>query len=161
MKKIILMLVAFIAILGVIGCDNNEKKPEDMPRAQEDSLRFKEEYESLNGDYRTLTINENNPFVYSSGADIISKMQNGETFYVYFGSNFCPWCRSVIEKVIEVANDANISKIYYVNIWGASAHEEVLRDVYELDSKGKPVLKQEGQGGYEVLLKLLDNVLSD
>ena len=159
MKKLSILLAIFLVMFNLTGCQR-EEKAEIKPML--DALKFKEEYESLNSDdkYRNITINETNPFVYTTGSDIVERIKNGETFYVYFGSNYCPWCRSVIEKAIEVANKNNIDKIYYVNIWG-NDHEEILRDKYELDEKGKAKQTIKGQDGYDELLKLLDNVLSD
>lgn len=156
MKKIVIAFSLFL-VLFLAGCENKEEVKDPVVT---DATKFKEEYESLNEEHRTLSINENNPFVYAKGQDIVDKINNEETFYVYFGSNYCPWCRSVIEKAIEVANKNNIDKIYYVNIWG-NDHEEILRDKYELDEKGKAKQTIKGQDGYDELLKLLDNVLED
>ena len=62
-KKVFLILILFIGLF-VTGCSANNK----------DALKFKEEYEKINGDktsysdnkYRTLKIDKNNPYVYSS-----------------------------------------------------------------------------------------------
>jgi thiol-disulfide isomerase/thioredoxin len=132
----------------------------------EDATKFKEEYESLNGIensngkiHRTVSINENNPFVYSSGEEIVSKIENKETFYVYFGSKLCPWCRSVVEKAIEVANKKGINTIYYVDIWDDEG-TEILRDKYTLEDNTLTKII-DGTDSYYKLLEYLDNVLSD
>ena len=139
-KKVFLILILFIGLF-VTGCSANNK----------DALKFKEEYEKINGDktsysdnkYRTLKIDKNNPYVYSSAKEILEKINNKETFYVYFGSSYCPWCRSVIEKSIESAQKNNIKKIYYVDIWNGF-HNEILRDTYKLNDKNEAEKEKDG-----------------
>lgn len=135
-------------------------------RSDLDAIRFKEDYEALNkttnlrGDeYRHVTISKSNPFVYTSARDIINKIAAGETFYVYFGSKLCPWCRSVIEKAIESAAKYDIDKIYYVDIWDEDGNE-ILRDKYTLKDD-EIEIANEGSKEYFELLKHFDNVLGD
>lgn len=156
-KKVFLILILFISLL-VTGCSANNK----------DALKFKEEYEKINGDktsysdnkYRTLKIDKNNPYVYSSAKEILEKINNKETFYVYFGSSYCPWCRSVIEKSIESAQKNNIKKIYYVDIWNGF-HNEILRDTYKLNDKNEAEKEKDGTKEYYKLLEKFDNLLED
>lgn len=157
MKKI--LTIAFISILvfTLTGCDT---------KTETDALKFKNEYESLNGkenasgkEHRTISIKEDNPFIYATAEEIIEKINNEETFYVYFGSALCPWCRSVIEQVIEVAKEKNIKTIYYVDIWDEEGNE-ILRDKYKLED-GVAVMDIEGTESYYELLKHFDNLLSD
>ena len=95
-----------------------------------------------------------------SATELLTKIDNGETFYVYFGSSLCPWCRSCIEKAIEVANKKNIDVIYYIDIWDEEGNE-ILRDKYELNTKNKPTKTIEGAPEYERLLEVFDEYLSD
>ena len=155
-KKVLLLITVIISVLTLTSCNKNK-----------DALLFKEDYESLNGqttasgkEHRTLNIPENNPFVITTAKDIIDKIENKETFYVYFGSKLCPWCRSSIEKAIEVANDKDIQKIYYVDVWDDEGNE-ILRDKYTLDDNGNAVLVTEGKEEYFKLLSLLADVLPD
>ena len=156
-KKVFLILILFISLF-VTGCSANNK----------DALKFKEEYEKINGDktsysdnkYRTLKIDKNNPYVYSSAKEILEKINNKETFYVYFGSSYCPWCRSVIEKSIESAQKNNIKKIYYVDIWNGF-HNEILRDTYKLNDKNEAEKEKNGTKEYYKLLEKFDNLLED
>lgn len=128
--------------------------------------KFQTEYESVNGQanasgriHRSVSINEENPFVYITVDDLIKKHENNESYYVYFGSKLCPWCRSMIEKTIEVANKNNIKTIYYIDIWDDEGHE-ILRDryIYE-DDKLKLDIK--GTDNYYKLLELYHDVLED
>ena len=93
-------------------------------KKESDAMKFKKEYESLNGTIRekdkqtirTLSIDQDNPMVYSSCQDIIDRIENKETFIIYFGFSDCPWCRSSIETFIESAKENNITTVYYVDI---------------------------------------------
>lgn len=152
-KKIIILLCIFVVIVCT-GCTNKK------------AIEFKREYESLNGvenksgkAHRTVSIPEDNPYEKVDAQTIIEKVQNKETFYVYFGDKLCPWCRSVIEKSIEVAKEKNLSKIYYVAIWNEDG-EEVLRDKYTLEN-GELKKTFEGTKEYQTLIELFQELLSD
>ena len=152
MKKILILIC--LSLLIVTGCTNKK------------AIEFKEEYESLNGvvskngkENRKVEIDADNPYEKVSAKTIIDKINNKETFYVYFGDKLCPWCRSVIEKSIEVAKNKKISKIYYVSIWNDEG-EEILRDKYTLEN-GEIKKTFEGTEEYQKLLKIFANLLSD
>ena len=157
-KKFLILILLFITIFATNACDN--KKINDA------SLAFKEEYESLNGKtnkngkiHRTVSIDEFNPYEKVTASDILNKIENKETFYVYFGDKLCPWCRSVIEKSIEIANKNNINKIYYVNIWDDEGNE-ILRDKYTLvDGEISKII--DGTSEYKQLLEIIDNLLTE
>ncbi len=154
-KKILLGMVLVVIGILLVGCNKNTK-----------ALDFKEEYEFLNGlknkngkEHRKVRIDDDNPYEKVSAKDIVEKINNKETFYVYFGDKLCPWCRSVIEKSIEVAKKNNIKKIYYVAIWN-DLGEEILRDKYEIvDNELKKTI--DGTKEYQELLKSFNEVLSD
>ena len=154
MKKIILLLITLVLLTS---CAKKET----------DANKFKKEYEIQNSEeiiagenYRKLDISKNNPFIYSTGDEIVNKIANKETFYVYIGSSKCPWCRSVIEKFIEIANLNKIDKIYYVDIWNDD-HQEILRDKYTLDENNKPQKTVDGTESYYKLLNYFDEFLTD
>lgn len=155
MKKRILFVLLLITLV-ISGCTT----------VNESGKEFKENYESVNGEknkngkeHRTVTIDSNNPFVIVTPKELVEKIENNETFYVYFGDKLCPWCRSVIEKAIEVANKKNIDKIYYIAIWDDEG-AEILRDKYEYKD-GNVVKTIEGTDEYKKFLEYFDNVLSD
>ena len=156
-KFIIGLLLIVVGVLGFILL-NNKTNP---------ALAFKNDYESVNGKenahgkvHRVIKIDENNPFITTTVDDILNRVNDKESFYVYFGSKLCPWCRSSIEKAIEVAMNHGISKIYYVDIWDDEGNE-IVRDKYTLDENNKPVLSVNGQKAYNELLKSFDSLLSD
>ena len=157
MKNIFKSLILCGLIITLVGCGKNYGK------------EFKEEYESLNGKkvsstselvHRTVSIDENNPFEKISAEEIVKKIEKKETFYLYVGDKMCPWCRSVIEVATKEANDKNISKIYYVNIWD-DEHNEVLRDKYEVKEDGSLNKIVDGTEAYHKLLEYFDSVLSN
>jgi len=153
MKKIISILLIVVLMISVTGCViSNDIK---------DSEKFKEEYESQNGkksksgkENRKVSISEDNPFVYTTAEEISKKMDNKETFIVYFGFSTCPWCRSIIEELIKCAKDSKVDKIYYVDVLD-------IRDTKEIDEEGNIKTTKEGTKGYKELIDKMSNVLSD
>lgn len=143
-----------MTIMSLTGCKNNKY-----------ALEFKEEYESINGvvnkngkEHRAITIDEDNPYIKTTPEEIVKMINNKETFFLYVGDSLCPWCRSVLEKSIEVAKKYNVEKIYYIKIWDDEGNE-ILRDKYEL----KPILTKtiEETDSYKFLLEKFDSVLSE
>ena len=155
MKKIIKLITFFSLVLLLMGC------------ATKASKEFKSEYESLNGKtnssgkaHRVVSIPKDNPFEKVSASKIVQMIENKETFYVYFGDELCPWCRSVIEKAIETAKNNKVNKIYYVKIWDKDGNE-VLRSKYKLSDDGKVEELIKGKEEYYKLLQSFDSLLSD
>ena len=167
MKKKNIIAVAIFAVIASIICVGCQtKKSNDNQSA----LDFKEEYEKVNGKemindikYRTLDIDENNPYVKVSIDEIAKKIENNETFYLYVGDHLCPWCRSGLEKMIEVAKSEDIKTIYYVDFWDDD-HKEILRDLYdvEIDGENVNIIKtQEATEGYKVLYEAVKEYIQD
>lgn len=150
MKNIVLFLVTiFLLLFLVTGCGKS------------DAVKFKEEYESLNGtvsksgkEVRSITIDEKNPMIYKSAEEIVEMIENKETFVVYFGFAACPWCRSVLPTLLDVSKDLGLDKIYYVDVLE-------IRDTLKVDDNKEVVTDKEGTEAYYKLLELLDNVLSE
>ena len=155
MKKKIIIVLALLLVISLSGCT---KKSNQI---------FKESYESLNGktnakgaEHRTVNIDKNNPFEIVTDSDIVKKIENGETFYVYFGDKLCPWCRSVIEKFISIAKEKGIKKVYYVAIWDDNGNE-IVRDKYTKNEDGSYTKTIDGTDSYKKLLEYFDSVLKD
>ena len=152
MKKYISIILVLVLSLLVVGCSNEKT----------DVMKFKEEYESVNNkvnehtkkENRELNIPKNNPIVYATAEDIVKRIDNKETFIVYFGFAECPWCRSVIEQLLKVAEEKKVEKIYYVDVLN-------IRDVREIAEDGTITTTTEGSKGYMDLLTRLDSVLAD
>ena len=152
MKKI---LIIIIIMFTLVGCSNKEE-------VITDSLKFKNEYEELNnkktnyGDYyyRSLDIDSDNPIIYKSAKEVLNMIDNKESFAIYFGFADCPWCRSVVETMISVSEELNISNIYYVNV-------KDIRDTLRLDDNNEVITSKEGTDDYYKLLDKLSNILDD
>jgi thiol-disulfide isomerase/thioredoxin len=155
MKKNLVLFLILTLLLTLTGCTSENKE-------KTDAIKFKEEYESINGivneksgkENRTLTIDKENPFIYSTAEEISKKMDNNETFIVYFGFKECPWCRSVLEELISAAKDKNVEKIYYVDV-------KEIRDVKEIDEEGNIKTTKEGSEGYNQLIEKMNDVLEE
>lgn len=151
MKKFGKILLVLLVLFLLTGCVDKTS----------DAYKFKEEYESINNEdnghgnkYRELSIDVENPFIYQTAEEIVERLNNEESFIVYFGFKECPWCRSVIEELIHAAKDKEVETIYYVDVTG-------IRDVKELDEDGNIKTTNEGTEAYLTLIEKFSNVLSD
>ncbi len=134
----------------------------DWAGGRTDARKFKTEYEILNGQinksskkkYRSISIALDNPIEYITADTLVEKINNNETMVVYFGFAACPWCRSVIVTLLNVAKDLKLDKIYYVDV-------QNIRDVMILDDNNNPVTKSKGTDAYYQLLDKLGSVLTD
>ena len=152
----VLCAVAAIVAFIFIGKDSSSQ----------DALKFKEEYESLNGTvafgeikYNNLEISENNPIKYSDYDEVIDVIKNGSGV-IYLGFPGCPWCRSALPILLDVAKDNDINTIYYINI-KEDRDAYVVEDgelVYQVDEEGNEI---KGAEGYFDLMKALDKHLTE
>jgi len=119
--------------------------------------RFKEEYESLNGLYndsgvkaKTVNVDLDNPVKYVSYKKAYKIFSEG-TGVIYLGFNSCPWCRNVVETLLEAAKDNEIKELYYINITDSGLLSTV-------DNNGKLVEDTEQvQAQYNLLKALYEN----
>ena len=151
MKRLVLIIMIVLSLFLFTGCVDKTT----------DAYKFKEEYESINNKdngfgkkYRSLNIPVANPIIYQTTTDIVKRVENKETFIVYFGFSECPWCRSILEELIHAAKDKKVEKIYYVDI-------KNIRDIKEADSNGNIITTKEGNAAYMELIESFSNVLSD
>lgn len=154
-------LVSLVLLLIITACSNK------ISTIREDAKKFKQDYEALNGIetsksgvfYRTISIEENNPIIYSSFKEVADKIDNKESFVVYVGFSSCPWCRSVIPYVLESAKENDIKDIYYVNVRSDNTRESDLRGYYKLNEKNKPVVDIKADENYYRVLNTLNDYL--
>ena len=155
--KNFLKVTILVIVLGLLtGCHNN------------DNMKFKEDYESLNGktnannkEYRNIIIDENNPFVYTNLKQINKRIEKNQTFIVYFGANWCPWCRSILPTAIKEAQKNDINKIYYIDVRPDNDTDKDIRDIYDYDDNNEIYLSHKGTNEYHKFLKYADNVLKE
>lgn len=165
-NKIILLIIVFVTIIVVGVCAyaiiNHEK--ENQANGIGDALKFKKEYEDLNGKvnsnndtYPTVTISENNTVKYITDTEAVELLKE-ETGVIYFGFSSCPWCRSMITTLTNVAKE-NKTTIYYLDISSIRSKLELTKD--ENSDEYLVSVKNKGTDSYYILLELLDSKLSD
>ncbi len=157
MKKIIKIVISLLIIGGILAIIYYSVDTRNYK--QTDAYKFKTEYEKLNGTtsstgktIRSVNIKKDNRIKYSTAEEIVKKIEKGESFLVYFGFASCPWCRSMVENLINISIDKKID-IYYVDVLE-------IRDILEY-SDNQVVVKREGDSFYMELLEKLSPVLDD
>lgn len=156
-NKNIKIILIIILLLGVGYVYKEYFTKEDNSK---DALRFKEEYEELNGTiresddakYNSVKIPRHNPIKYITVKEAVEIIQK-ETGVIYFGANWCPWCRNAIEVLIDVAKQKKEKKIYYLDM-------DKVRNTWELVNGNLNKVTNEEEGYYD-LLKALDSILGD
>lgn len=125
-----------------------------------DAMLFKKEYESLNDKYYETTktkylkvnIDNSNLYIYKSDEEILDVIDS-ENALIYFGYAKCPYSRSMVTLLNDIAKEEAITKIYYVDISN-------IRDSYEVIDKTVAKITN-GTSSYYKLLDILDEYLSD
>ena len=155
--KFVKVLLVIIMVLVLTACNSRES----------DAIKFKKEYEVLNGKksengkntIKNLKISKNNPIKYATYDEVIDVIKKG-TGIIYLGYPECPWCRSAIPVLLESAKDYKIDTIYYINMLKERDYYEVKdgKLVYKKDDDGKYM---KGTKGYFKLLKSLDSELDE
>lgn len=122
MKKNIVIIISIIIVITIMSLVLVFMKT-DEPKINytEDEIKFKTDYEILNGtelaqDYvlKTIDIDSDNNVKYINDNDIIDKLTKG-TNIIYFGWEDCNWCRSVVPTLIETLKENEIDTLYYYN----------------------------------------------
>ena len=179
MAIILIVLIILIAIQsGIIWNLTQEKnKPQNENTtnentinysATEDSKRFKQEFEKLNGTkdesngetYNTVNIDENNPIVYVGLEELYDVMNSNENSYIYVSAPTCTYCRASIETLLKVLKDVGIDKLYYYDITAnEDAMEEEKRNeiINKLAEQELLTLNEEGNESWSIPLLAITN----
>lgn len=149
---IVTVLAAIVLVLNIQKVISNN--------SQTDGIKFKEEYEKLNGKkndqgkkYREITIDSKNKMVYKTPEEVLNLIDKKKSFVLYFGFDTCPWCRSVVPTLASISKELN-QEVYYIDV-------KDIRDTFELDDDNKPKLVKKGSKDYSKLLEKLEPVLED
>lgn len=149
---IVTVLAAIVLVLNIQKVISNN--------SQTDGIKFKEEYEKLNGKkndqgkkYREITIDSKNKIVYKTTEEVLDLIDKKKSFVLYFGFDTCPWCRSVVPTLASISKELN-QEVYYIDV-------KDIRDTFELDDDNKPKLVKKGSKDYSRLLEKLEPVLED
>ena len=155
-----LLLIGLLLTIVLTGCTYKYVNP--------DKTKFKEDYESLNGEavaadvaYRVLAIPTDHPFTYRTIDDLNEMIENKESFIAYFGSNWDPWCRSMILTAIDKANEHEIEKIYYIDVRPDNIITNDIRDIYTKDESGNIKISHYGNAAYKSFTKSLNYLLKN
>ena len=155
-NKVFIMVLSVIVLIGIGLFIFLIVKKENT-----DAKKFKREYELLNNKvsvdnekYINVSVDKENPIVYVDASDIVSMIENNESFVVYFGYSKSNKCRGIIEDLLKAAKDSKLEKLYYVDI-------ENIRDELVINVAGEFETIYAGTDAYYELLKLLNNVLND
>lgn len=139
MKKNVIIIISLIIIIAVMSfvlvlmkTDKNQNE------FTEDEIKFKQEYESVNGvelaenySLKNVEIVSDNNVSYVTDDEVLDLLKKG-TNVIYFGWADCNWCRSIVPTLIEVLKDNNIDTLYYYDF-------KSLRSAYEEGSNDKKV----------------------
>ena len=160
--------VAIVIIAAVIGFgvyyfglredDVEETKPKVT--YTEDELKFKEEYESINGQeksngsvYKTIDIPKDNNVEYLTDEETVKFLENG-TGIIYMGFKECPWCRNAVPVLLQAAKNAGMKKVYYLDVTD-------IKSTIVINAKGKAEITKKGTDAYYEIMDLLDDYLVD
>lgn len=158
-NKLYLIIIIVCTILVVGLCAFAIYNHKDIKVS--DAVKFKEEYEAYNGlvnenndkNFLNVEISKENPIIYKSGKQILDVLKN-EDALVYFGFSSCPWCRRMIEPMLETLKNEKIDKIYYVDIFD-------MRDTYKFTGSIIPEQTKKGTDAYYDILEFLGKNLEE
>ncbi len=151
MMKKVFVLFLVIGLFFTTGCGRREES------FTKDEIKFKEEYESLNGKVQNdkkimdVKIMDDNNISYIDSSEVIDIIKY-KTAVIYFGFPNCPWCRNAVPALLDAATDFGLDKVYYANLLDE-------RDQKHLDDEGNVVVDKEGSKNYDEILKLLKDHL--
>ncbi|MBE6158092.1 MAG: hypothetical protein E7160_04820 [Firmicutes bacterium] len=98
MKKVVFLLMVFISVLFISGCE--VKKTEEVTDAE----KFASEY----------SVDSDNPFKYTSISKVLDIFENG-TGIIFFADSDCDWCVATAKVFTDALNYKNVEKVYYYN----------------------------------------------
>lgn len=146
--------------------DNNVNSNQIVYLSTEDSRKFKEEYEALNGTlassngekYNAVNIPEENPIKYVDLQELINIINSDEEAYIYMSSADCLYCRATIEILLQVVKDLGVERIYYydlsegMTIDSTESEEKVQEITNILIEKGLVTRKDDGSNSWRIPL---------
>lgn len=169
-KKILLVIISIIFIIivasitkNVIKKNNKEMKDNrnvsDTTVVEEtgDSVKFKKEYEQLNGTirekdghiYNDIKISNVNPIKYIDLHELVNILSN-QNAIVLLSSATCPYCRASIPSLLKAAKDLNINTIYYYDITSENNEEDIDDMMQELNEYGIVNKNEKGKNVWKI-----------
>ena len=158
---ILILIILGLTIFILIKTTNMKKESDNKTTTITDSVKFKEEYEKLNGEvnsnnqkeYPQMDISKDNMIKYLDVEEVLDILKDG-TGVIYFGYPECPWCRNAVPVLLNAAQNTSLAQVYYYNA-------NAIKNIKEVDDEGKIVETQKEKAGYRDLLKALDSILKE
>ena len=119
MKKRMIIIISVLIIFGLMAIIllflKNDKPVNTLT---DDEIKFKEEYEKLNGKetnntiLKTVEIESDNNIKYVNDDEILDLLKK-DTNVIYFGWADNNWCRTIVPILIPLLKEKNIDTLYY------------------------------------------------
>lgn len=90
-----------------------------------------------------------NAFVEISMEDSLSKMEQGESFLIYYGKPNCPWCVEAIPVLNQAAKENGIV-VYYVDTSKTENYSEAMFETFIHRFQGWLLTNEEGEESFYV-----------
>ena len=131
----------------------------------EDALRFKKEYEDVNGMIRekdgmlfnNVDSPEQNPIQYINIDEFVDILNN-KSGIVFLSSPTCPYCRASISSLLKAAKELKMTTIYYYDISKDENETDSENEIQELKRYGIITENEEGKNAWKIpqLLNIKD-----
>ena len=131
----------------------------------EDALRFKKEYEDVNGMIRekdgmlfnNVDIPEQNPIQYINIDEFVDILNN-KSGIVFLSSPTCPYCRASISSLLKAAKELKMTTIYYYDISKDENETDSENEIQEIKRYGIITENEEGKNAWKIpqLLNIKD-----
>lgn len=131
----------------------------------EDALRFKKEYEDVDGTIRekdgmlfnNVDIPEQNPIQYINIDEFVDILNN-KSGIVFLSSPTCPYCRASISSLLKAAKELKMTTIYYYDISKDENETDSENEIQELKRYGIITENEEGKNAWKIpqLLNIKD-----
>ena len=131
----------------------------------EDALRFKKEYEDVNGTIRekdgmlfnNVDIPEQNPIQYINIDEFVDILNN-KSGILFLSSPTCPYCRASISSLLKAAKELKMTTIYYYDISKDENETDSENEIQELKRYGIITENEEGKNAWKIpqLLNIKD-----
>ena len=131
----------------------------------EDALRFKKEYEDVNGMIRekdgmlfnNVDIPEQNPIQYINIDEFVDILNNNSGI-VFLSSPTCPYCRASISSLLKAAKELKMTTIYYYDISKDENETDSENEIQELKRYGIITENEERKNAWKIpqLLNIKD-----
>ena len=156
-NKLILLAIIVLTIIVIIICiysiiNNNHINNSDANKFRTEYMELNDKVNDSTGEaYPLVNISANNTIKYITDKKAV-KILKEKSGIIYFGFNTCPWCRSLVSILTEVAIDKQ-ENIYYVDIAD-------IRSSFTIEND-KLTKNKNGTKYYYDILKLLDEYLDE